>query len=395
VLVLAQPARAAVGFTIDGGRLVDANGNDFVMRGVSHAHTWYPGETGALSDIASLGANTVRVVLSSGQRWTQNGPDEVAGIIEECRANSLICMLEVHDTTGFGEEGAAATLDQAVDYWISLADVLAGQEDHILVNIGNEPYGNDAATVANWAADTSAAIGRLRDAGFDHTLVADAPNWGQDWSFTMRDNAAEVFASDPAANTMFSIHMYGVFDTADEVGSYLDTFVEAGLPITVGEFGHNHSDGDPDEDAIMATAEALGVGYIGWSWSGNGGGVEYLDMVDGFDVTSLTEWGERIFNGENGIAATARPATVYSGGAPAAPGDGGPSGEPTVEASEVAPSEPVESGDPVLPPTDPTGQDDDPAPPAEPAPGGGFDLDGIRGFLMQVLTMLLGLFPGN
>jgi hypothetical protein len=91
-------------------------------------------------------------------------------------------------------------------------------------------------------------------------------------------------------------------------------------------------------------------------------------MVDGFDVDSLAEWGERIFNGENGIAATARPATVYSGGAPAEAGDGEPSDEPTVEASEDAPSEPVESGDPVLPPTEPTKQDDDPAPPAEPAP---------------------------
>jgi len=55
----------------------------------------------------------------------------------------------------------------------------------------------------------------------------------------------------------------------------------------------------------------------------------------------------------------------------------------------------------VLPPTGPAApseSDDDPAPtaePDEPAPGGGFDLDGIREFLMQLLTMLRGLFPGN
>ena len=79
----------------------------------------------------------------------------------------------------------------------------------------------------------------------------------------------------------------------------------------VGEFGHNHSDGNPDEDAIMANAQTLGVGYLGWSWSGNSGGVEYLDMVTGFNAAPLTTWGQRIFNGANGIGATSREATVY------------------------------------------------------------------------------------
>ena len=104
--------------------------------------------------------------------------------------------------------------------------------------------------------------------------MIDAPNWGQDWSFTMRDNAATVFAADPLKNTVFSIHMYGVFDTAAEINDYLNRFVTAKLPIVVGEFGFNHSDGNPDEDTIMATAQSLKIGYLGWSWSGNGGGVD-------------------------------------------------------------------------------------------------------------------------
>ncbi|HWU07955.1 MAG TPA: cellulase family glycosylhydrolase [Streptomyces sp.] len=144
--------------------------------------------------------------------------------------------------------------------------------------------------------------------------MVDAPNWGQDWSGTMKNNAAAVFASDPERNTVFSIHMYGVYDTAVEVRSYLGAFADAGLPVVVGEFGDNHSDGNPDEDAIMATAQSLRLGYLGWSWSGNGSGVEYLDVVTGFDPGSLTSWGDRLFNGNNGIARTAREATVYAGG---------------------------------------------------------------------------------
>ncbi|MCT2583562.1 glycoside hydrolase family 5 protein [Actinophytocola gossypii] len=300
----------AQGFHISDGRLVEANGNDFVMRGVNHAHTWFRGETGAFADIKALGANTVRVVLSSGHQWTENTVDDVANVVSLCKANRLVCVLEVHDTTGYGEQSAAVSLAEAVDYWLRVRAALVGQERYVLVNIGNEPFGNTNYT--EWTQDTIDAIGRLRAGGFEHTLVVDAPNWGQDWSFTMRDNAAAVFAADPARNTMFSVHMYGVFDTAAEITNYLDTFVAARLPIMVGEFGHNHSDGNPDEDTILAATRASGLGYLGWSWSGNGGGVEYLDMVTGFDPDALTSWGLRIFHGRDGIRETAREATVYS-----------------------------------------------------------------------------------
>ncbi|MFI8258819.1 cellulase family glycosylhydrolase [Streptomyces filamentosus] len=308
----ATTGAATGGLHVRDGRLYEANGSEFVMRGVNHAHAWYPGETGALADIAAKGANTVRVVLSSGDRWTGTTASEVASVIDDCKANEVICVLEVHDTTGYGEDAAATTLDRAADYWIGVRSALRGQEDHVLVNIGNEPFGNNGYTA--WTGATKNAVVKLRNAGIENALMVDAPNWGQDWSHTMRDNAASVFASDPRRNTIFSIHMYGVYDTAAEVQDYLNHFVSNGLPIVVGEFGDNHSDGNPDENAIMATARSLRVGYLGWSWSGNGGGVEYLDLVTGFDPNALTAWGDRLFNGADGIVATSKRATVYGGG---------------------------------------------------------------------------------
>jgi mannan endo-1,4-beta-mannosidase len=317
VFAFGQPAQAAAGFTVADGKLYDANGNEFVMRGVNHAHTWYQQQTSSFANIKALGANTVRVVLASGQRWTKNDTADVANVISLCKGNRLICVLEVHDTTGYGEQSGAATLDQAVDYWLSISSALAGQEKYVIVNIGNEPYGNQG--YGTWAADTANAIKRLRAAGLTHTIMVDAPNWGQDWSFTMRDNAASVFAADPQRNTVFSIHMYGVFDTAAEITDYLGRFRTAKLPIVVGEFGFDHSDGNPDEDTILSYTQANRIGYLGWSWSGNGGGVEYLDMVTNFNPAALTTWGQRIFNGANGIKATSREASVYASLPPTTP----------------------------------------------------------------------------
>jgi mannan endo-1,4-beta-mannosidase len=333
LLSFSTPAQAApTGFRIENGRLLEASGNDFVMRGVNHAHTWYPGETQSLADVKALGANTVRVVLSDGHRWTKNSAQDVAGVIAQCKANRLICVLEVHDTTGYGEEAAAGTLDHAADYWIGLKEVLTGQEDYVIINVGNEPWGNTDPT--GWTDPTIAAVKKLRNAGFAHTIMVDAPNWGQDWQGVMRANAKSVYNADPTGNLIFSIHMYSVYDTAQEITDYLNAFVNAKLPILIGEFGGPADQyGDPDEDTMMAVAQQLRLGYLAWSWSGNTDPI--LDLAIEFDRTRLSSWGQRVFNGANGIAATSKEATVYSSGGgdttpPTAPG--------TPTASEVTSS---------------------------------------------------------
>ncbi|MFI6035129.1 cellulase family glycosylhydrolase [Streptomyces sp. NPDC051315] len=309
----AEPRTLATGLHISNGRLLEGNGNDFIMRGVNHAHTWYPNETQSLADVKALGANTVRVVLSDGHRWTKNSPDDVADVIHQCKANRLICVLEVHDTTGYAEEAAAGTLDHAADYWIGLKDVLAGEENYVIVNIGNEPWGN--TNPEGWTAPTIAAVQKLRNAGLEHTIMVDAPNWGQDWQGVMRANARTVYNADPTGNLIFSIHMYSVFDTAQEITDYLTAFVDAKLPLLIGEFGGPADQwGDPDEDTMMAEAERLRLGYLAWSWSGNTDPI--LDLALDFDPSRLSSWGERVFHGADGIARTAEEATVFGGTGP-------------------------------------------------------------------------------
>ncbi|WNG25439.1 cellulase family glycosylhydrolase [Cystobacter fuscus] len=311
VLAPISDAHAADGgFHIANGRLLDANGNDFIIRGISHPHAWFPQRTSAFADIKVVGANSVRVVLSGG-RWSTNTASDVANVISLCKQNRLVCVLENHDTTGYGEQGGAYSLDQAVDYWLSIRGALVGQEAYVIINIGNEPYGNTLYT--EWVGATMGAIQRLRSAGLTHTLMIDAPNWGQDWSNTMRDNAEEVWEADPLRNSIFSVHMYGVYNTPSKVKDYLDSFTSRGLPILVGEFGWYHSDGDPDEFTLTEYTTLQGLGYMGWSWSGNGGGVEYLDMVTNFNPASRTDWGTWLITSANGLEATSVEASVFGG----------------------------------------------------------------------------------
>jgi mannan endo-1,4-beta-mannosidase len=315
VLMFVQPAHAATGLHISGRNIVEANGSTFVMRGINHMHTWYAGQTGSFADIKATGANTVRVVLSGG-RWTANTAADVTNVINLCKANKLICVLENHDTTGYGEDAAAYTLDQAVNYWIGLKSVLVGQENYVVVNIGNEPIGN--TNPGQWTAATVAAIQKMRTNGFEHLLMIDAPNWGQDWQYTMRDNAQTVLDADTRDNTVLSIHMYAVFNTAASIRNYLDVFQNNNWPLVIGEFGWQFDSGQVDDQTLIAEAQARGIGYLGWSWAGNTDPI--LDMTNNFDAASLTTWGQRIINGANGIRATSKEATIFGGVQPSSPG---------------------------------------------------------------------------
>jgi mannan endo-1,4-beta-mannosidase len=303
------------------------------MRGVNHPHVWYTGQTSSFAAIKAAGANTVRVVLGTGKRW---GPsNDVPAVISLCKQNKLICVLEVHDTTGYGEEGAAASLDEAASYWISQKSALAGQENYVVINIGNEPIGNTNA--AQWTSATTAAIQKLRSNGFEHLLMVDGPNWGQDWQYVMRDNAQTILDADSRHNTVLSIHMYAVFNTAASIVDYLNRFQTNGWPLVIGEFGWRFNAGEVDHETILAEAQARGLGYLAWSWSGNTDPI--LDMTVNFDPAQLTTWGQRIVNGTNGLRATAREATVYGG--PSSPPPSSPSSPPS---PSVPPSSSPPSG---------------------------------------------------
>lgn len=314
--LLIAPATSNAGFFIQNGRLMDDNGVPFVMRGINYPFAWYtqryPAQTQQdFANMAATRANVVRIVLATGAQWTRTTGPQIAQLIQWCKDNQMIAVLEVHDSTGWGDASAAVPISNAVSYWTS-SDVRAainGQEDFVIINIANEPFGNNAS--GSYVNDTIAAIQALRNAGLTHNLMVDAANWGQDWSSTLRNSATQIFNADSLRNITFSVHMYEVYPNVETVSSYMQAFADMGLPLVVGEFGGDHNGQPVDEAAIMAQAQQRGLGYIGWSWSGNGSCCTQLDIVTNFS-TSLTSWGNALINGSNGITATAVPATVFA-----------------------------------------------------------------------------------
>lgn len=305
------------GFNVANGKLRDVHCGEFILRGINYPYAWYATRNTQqdFQAIANTGANVVRVVLATGARWTKTDGPTVTSIINAAKANQLVAVLEVHDTTGWSEQDKSVDLTNATNYWTSqdVKSALTGQEAYVIINIGNEPMGNDKTS--EWGTRHVTAITALRNAGLSHTLMVDAPNWGQDWSNTMRDGDAttQIWNADPDHNIVFSVHMYDSYDDFTKVTTYFNNFLDRSpkMPLVVGEFAADHQGKNVDEDAIMQLAETLGVGYMGWSWSGNSSDLATLDITNNFNASSLTTWGNRLINGTDGLKSTASVCGVF------------------------------------------------------------------------------------
>ena len=311
VCALTAPASAAnEGFYVNGTEICDANGNSFEMRGVNIAHAWYTAYTEtSIKAAANLGANTVRIVLSDGAKWNKTTYSEVENIINLCKQNKVVCILEVHDATG---SNSTADLDSAVSYWIELKNLLNSNTEYVILNIANEWYGSWDGSA--WAEGYKRAIKSLRTAGINNMIMVDSAGWGQ-YPDSIKYYGKEVFNADSQKNTVFSIHMYEYSGgNSTTVKTNIDNALSIGVPVVIGEFGNRHTDGDVDEQTILSYCEQKNVGYLGWSWKGNSGGVEYLDLSDTWDGTSLTDWGNTLFYDTYGIKNTSSICSVYTSG---------------------------------------------------------------------------------
>ena len=306
-LELVPPAlpgnKVAAGFFVQAGRLRDAYGADFVIRGVNNPHIWYDSAAqydayGALDTIASYGTNSIRVV------WDTTGPVHLLReILYRIVELGMVPMVELHDATG--ESSRELLLDMAEYY--ALADVRAVLDDfreYALVNIANEWSGND------FFASYQAAITYLRANGVSHTLVIDANGFGQNGQ-ALLDNAAALTNADPERNVLFSVHMYERFATPQAVDTLLNAAAAGQVPLIVGEFGWRHNGQNVAWERILSRTDELGIGYIAWSWLGNDAATAELDMAVDWSGP-LSDWGSDVLEGAPGnVRATAERASIF------------------------------------------------------------------------------------
>lgn len=309
------------GFFVLDGKLYDANGIEFRIRGVNKSH--YEVES---PGIPQSRANTIRLVTPL---WLPS--DEVSQIMQGMVDDEIAPMPGVWYTEETWDEAGnvvcsedESLLRAAVDLWVAQAEALKPFERYLLVNIASEWGPADSSL---WRDAYIQAITDLRDAGYLGPLIVDAGGCAQDPA-NIVNYGQEVFDSDPQHNIIFAIHIYGMWSSGGggetwqtDLNTGLDRLAETGLPILIGEFGPGRGIGPsptritPGE--IITAAEERGFGWLAWAWDDPPDEVsdDWFAMSYNGDYNSsddLTIFGREVVeNPDYGLLQLAQPAASF------------------------------------------------------------------------------------
>jgi mannan endo-1,4-beta-mannosidase len=298
---VARPANnTSTGFFVSGGKLYDANGVEFRMRGVNHTHWWGGTGEAAIVPMAKAGANAVRAVF--GPTGGADTPQRRESIVKQYIAQGVVPVVDYHNAT-CSEDPAG--VNAAVDFWTGPDKAwLQSLERYTILNITNEWGPNSAVYRDTYIA----AIKRLRAAGIKNTLVIDAGGACGQLADSIEKYGRAIFDSDPEQNVVFSIHMYGFWvdpgnpkiGTWDgrqpyDVDGELTRLTAVGVPIIAGEFSwQGFHDVTYTTRAAVESYEKHGIGWLAWMWF-NPGGEPTVNMAKSNAYESdadLTEFGK-------------------------------------------------------------------------------------------------------
>ena len=261
---------------VAGRHLYDPCGERVILRGVNKMAVWDDADPTCATvfpEIKQTGANVVRIVWLTEHSGNPNATlPNLDAVIQHCRNNHMIPMIELHDATGDW-----AKLGTLVAFWTrpEVVNVLQKHAAYLLVNIGNE-VGDDQVTDQDFQTGYLAAITAIRQAGITVPLVLDAAYWGQGMSYIL-NNAAALLADDP--NLLFSLHVWWHYhaNAAAEFVQAIEAVIAANIPFIVGEFSGvcqecDTNNNDSPYAEILTQCHHAAIGWMAWEW---GPGNEY------------------------------------------------------------------------------------------------------------------------
>ena len=207
--------------------------------------------------IASTGANTVRLPFNyrlftdedyMGCASRHDGFERMDSVVAWCRDYGLYLILDMHDCPG-GQTGD--NIDDSFGYpwifesetsqrlfcdiWKQIARRYADEPVILGNELMNEPiahyFDNKDELNAKLEPLYKRAVKAIREVDKNHVILLGGARWNSDffmftdWKF---DN-----------NIMYTCHRYGGDATADAIKEYIDHRNKTGLPMYMGEIGHN------------------------------------------------------------------------------------------------------------------------------------------------------------
>lgn len=230
---------------------------------------------GKVADV--WGFNTIRIncFINSHQsykrKWNATDDQKLKTLIDRMTAKGVVCMIEVHDNTGWYPSASTdpsnpanvpCTQAELNAWWVKKAREYRNNP-YVWFNIQNEPGFVDGTDYtgnsqrSRWRDMHQQAIQAIRGTQAENVIVVDAVSFASEavgyatviddekhrspainpnMSSVMQDGAA-IQSYDPKNNVVFAVHPYTGWDSPGKIKNYLDMVAGAGFPVIVGEAG--------------------------------------------------------------------------------------------------------------------------------------------------------------
>lgn len=230
--------------------------------------------------IASTGANTIRLPFHyklftdedyMGLPSGHNGYAHIDSVVTWCRDNGLYLILDMHDAPG-GQTGDNIDDSYAFpwlmespraqklfcDIWEQIAERYENEPVILGYELINEPIAHyfDAETLnAKLEPLYKRAVEAIRRHDNNHIILLGGPQWNSNFS-----NFTDWSYDD---KIMYTCHRYGGEPTADAIHHFIAFRDSTGLPMYMGEIGHNT---DEWQAAFCDVLEDNNIGYTFWPY---------------------------------------------------------------------------------------------------------------------------------
>lgn len=231
--------------------------------------------------IARTGANTIRLPFHyklftdedyMGRASGHDGFERIDSVVSWCRDTGLFIILDMHDAPG-GQTGdniddsygypwlfeSRAAQKKFTDIWGRIAARYADEPVILGYELINEPiahYFDNKEELNSRLEDVmKLAVTEIRRHDRNHIILLGGAQWNgnfepfTDWTFDDR--------------IMYTCHRYGGDPTPEAIGSIIAFRDKTGLPMYMGELGHNTTEW---HSSFCKTLEDNNIGYTFWPY---------------------------------------------------------------------------------------------------------------------------------
>lgn len=305
--------------SVKGTNLVDKNGKNFQIKGVStHGIQWFPeyvNEDAFKTIRDEWGANCIRLAMYTDESGYCNGGDKASikqTVNDGVSYATDLGMYVIIDWHILHDLDPNKYKTEAISFFDEMSKKYKDY-DNVIYEICNEPNGGTTwSQVKSYAEEV---IPVIKANNPDAVIIVGTPTWSQD---------VDQAAKDPIkgyTNIMYTIHFYAATHK-DDLRNKMSSAIASGLPIFCTEFGicDASGNGSIDKDSAnkwIASMNDNNVSYCIWNLSNKNESSSLIssgcDKKSGWTESELSEegkWYVDVLNGKaTGVTASSSSTT--------------------------------------------------------------------------------------